>query len=64
MDITRGDDFYEDDEPVENVKAAFERGTKGVTAPQRGFNLFVAVPSSDVVVVPDSMANAPVHASA
>jgi hypothetical protein len=26
-------DFYEDDEPVEKVKKAFEGGTKGVTGP-------------------------------
>lgn len=26
------DDFYEDDEPVEDVLAAFERGEKGLTA--------------------------------
>jgi hypothetical protein len=25
------EDFYEDDEPVEKIKAAFERGPKGVT---------------------------------
>lgn len=25
-------DFYEDDEPVEKVRAAFERGEKGLTA--------------------------------
>jgi hypothetical protein len=33
-------DFYEDDEPIEDVLAAWERGTKGVTAPRRrGFNM-------------------------
>jgi hypothetical protein len=26
-------DFYEDDEPIEKITAAFERGVKGVTAP-------------------------------
>jgi hypothetical protein len=26
------DDFYEEDEPVEKIKAAFERGEKHVTA--------------------------------
>lgn len=33
--MTGGDDmdFYEDDEPVEEVVAAFERGEKIVTAP-------------------------------
>lgn len=27
------DDFYEEDEPLEDLIAAFERGEKGVTAP-------------------------------
>lgn len=27
-----GEDFYEDDEPLEDVLAAYERGIKGVTA--------------------------------
>ena len=26
-------DFYEDDEPIEKVRAAYERGAKGVTGP-------------------------------
>jgi hypothetical protein len=26
-------DFYVEDEPIEEVRAAYERGTKGVTAP-------------------------------
>jgi hypothetical protein len=39
------DDFYEDDEPVEKIMAAFERGEKGVTAsPSRGINETVMVP--------------------
>ncbi|MFB9882970.1 hypothetical protein ACFFMN_34065 [Planobispora siamensis] len=32
-------DFYEDDEPVEKIVAAFERGEKRLTKqPTRGFN--------------------------
>ncbi len=27
------EDFYEDDEPLEKIVAAFERGERGVTAP-------------------------------
>lgn len=32
------DDFYEDDEPVEKIRAAFERGEKGVTKRPRDVN--------------------------
>jgi hypothetical protein len=39
------DDFYEDDEPVEEIMAAFERGEKGVTAPpSHGVNETIIVP--------------------
>jgi hypothetical protein len=39
------DDFYEDDEPLEEIVAAFERGEKGLTAPPpRGFNETLTVP--------------------
>ena len=31
-DMTSDSEFYEEDEPVEKVVAAFERGEKGVTA--------------------------------
>jgi len=31
-------DFYEDDEPVEKIQAAFERGDKGVTERPRDVN--------------------------
>lgn len=31
-----GGGFYEDDEPIEKIKAAFERGIKGITAQPRG----------------------------
>lgn len=31
-----GGDFYEDDEPVDKVVAAFEQGPKTVTTPPRG----------------------------
>lgn len=30
--MTDGSEFYEDDEPVEKIRAAFERGEKGRTA--------------------------------
>lgn len=33
LDVRAEDDFYEDDEPIEKIKAAFERGKKVVTAP-------------------------------
>lgn len=32
-DTTGMDDFYEEDEPLEKIVAAFERGEKGVTRP-------------------------------
>lgn len=32
VDMTARGEFYEDDEPVEEVLAAFERGTKHLTA--------------------------------
>jgi hypothetical protein len=39
------DSFYEDDEPVEEILAAFERGEKGVTKrPPRGYNETLRVP--------------------
>jgi hypothetical protein len=31
--VREADAFYEDDEPVEKIRAAFERGTKGTTGP-------------------------------
>ncbi len=31
--MTNDDDFYEDDEPVEDVVDAFESGEPGITAP-------------------------------
>jgi hypothetical protein len=31
-DFDRDEDFYEEDEPLEEVLAAYERGIKGVTA--------------------------------
>ncbi len=38
-------DFYEDDEPIEAIRAAFERGTKGTTG------LPPEPPQSDVLVM-------------
>ncbi|MEV7970698.1 hypothetical protein AB0O34_32620 [Sphaerisporangium sp. NPDC088356] len=39
MATMNADDFYEDDEPIEQVLAAFERGDKRLTRrPNRGFN--------------------------
>lgn len=32
MDIVQGNDFYEDDEPAEDVAAAFNAGAKGRTS--------------------------------
>jgi|GEM_PF-4862528 len=37
-DIATTEDFYEDDEPLDDVLAAFDRGAKGVTAPPSGQN--------------------------
>lgn len=39
-------DFFEDDEPVEKIRAAFERGEKRVTvrATSRGITAFLAIP--------------------
>jgi hypothetical protein len=31
-------DFYEDDEPLEDVRAAFEAGERGTTAPPPGLS--------------------------
>ena len=42
-DMTPGSDFYEEDEPVEKIKAAFERGIKGVTARPRGRTEYLSV---------------------
>ncbi|MFI6508468.1 hypothetical protein ACIBCT_12755 [Streptosporangium sp. NPDC050855] len=37
-------EFYEDDEPVEKIVAAFERGEKRVTKhPSRGFNAHITL---------------------
>jgi len=33
MEHVHGNDFYEDDEPIEQVVAAYERGPHGFTAP-------------------------------
>ena len=35
-DFDPDEDFYEEDEPLDEVLAAYERGTKGVTARRRG----------------------------
>lgn len=41
---TMSGDFYEDDEPVEKIKAAFEAGTKHETGePFLGFTTYLAV---------------------
>jgi hypothetical protein len=37
-------DFYEDDEPIEDILAAWERSPKGLTAPpRRGVNVVLQV---------------------
>lgn len=36
IDMSVDGDFYEDDEPVEDVVAAFNAGPHGVTGPPRG----------------------------
>jgi hypothetical protein len=45
-----GSEFFEDDEPVEKVAAAFREGSKVVTgpaeAPVRGWTQYLRVPSS------------------
>lgn len=43
-------DFYEDDEPVEDIVAAFERGEKRITQrPNRGFNEHISMPGTSSV---------------
>jgi hypothetical protein len=42
-DMTSGSDFYEEDEPVEKIIAAFERGEKGVTARPRGRTVYLLI---------------------
>lgn len=37
-------DFYEDDEPIEKIKAIFERGEKVRTARPRGQTAYLEVP--------------------
>jgi hypothetical protein len=37
-------DFYKEDEPFEDVVAAFERGEKALTAPPRGQTAYLDVP--------------------
>jgi hypothetical protein len=32
------EDFYEDDEPVEKIREAFDRGEKGLTGPPPSWN--------------------------
>lgn len=47
--------FYEDDEPVEKVTAAFERGDKGVTRPpRRGVNERVTLPGAPILTTTSS----------
>lgn len=43
------DDFYEDDEPVEKIQAAFQRGEKGVTKRPRDLNRLAASVVEDAV---------------
>jgi hypothetical protein len=43
-DMTSDTEFYEDDEPVEKILDAFERGQKGITArPVRGWTRYLSV---------------------
>ncbi|MDP9443278.1 MAG: hypothetical protein M3P83_02575 [Actinomycetota bacterium] len=45
MGSNQHDDFYEDDEPIEDIVDAFRRGEKGVTAPPAaGYNIPLSVP--------------------
>lgn len=37
-------DFYEDDEPIEKIRAIISRGPDGYTAPTRGGSVAVVVP--------------------
>jgi hypothetical protein len=39
-------DFYEEDEPIEKIEAAFERGEKVMTARPRGQTVYLDVPAS------------------
>lgn len=56
-DFDPNEDFYEDDEPLDAVLDAFERGVKGVTAPPARFELSVA-PTPLVLPGPFSRASA------
>lgn len=61
--MSDGSDFYEDDEPVEKIRAAFERGEKGRTAKRpRDLNRMAASivadatePPMEPVVVPSDV---------
>lgn len=44
--------FYEDDEPIDEIVAAFQRGEKGVTGESaRGVNETLIVPGGPLVTV-------------
>jgi hypothetical protein len=42
-DMTPSSEFYEEDEPVEAIVAAFERGERGVTARPRGWTRYLMI---------------------
>lgn len=42
------DDFYKEDEPLEDVIAAFERGEKVLTAPPRGRTVYLDSDGNEV----------------
>jgi hypothetical protein len=60
--MTNDDDFYEDDEPVEAVLAAFNAGEKGLTAPPvpGGGHFLAPISSASYGSVLEFRAGAPV----
>lgn len=58
-DFDPGEDFYEDDEPLGDVLAAYERGIKGVTARP----LTLEMSSPDALVFEMSSRTAPARVS-
>ncbi len=64
--MPEGSDFYEDDEPVEKIRAAFDRGDKGLTGKRpRDLNQLAAPivdatepgPVEDRVAVPTDLSS-------
>ena len=59
-DVTEPCDFYEDDEPVEDIITYFEQGDHGVTQPSVVLDtLGLAVPDSSTATYPASVSVRP-----